>query len=423
MKEKTTASILIVGDELLTGTRVESNSKYISSVLQKEGIGVDTILTVGDDSDDIKNALSFIMEGPSRIIVVSGGLGPTIDDKTKSSLTSFFNLKLTINYDVYKDLANRYGEGSGGLLSKSLENQALQPEKALLIKNDIGSAYGFIIKEEGRFIIALPGVPSEMKVMMSNFVVTFLHQMDLISVKPYTGEIRIVGMKEADVVEELKVVEEEFGGKRYLSIAYYPHGIDVSVVFKSTNPDREEAKEMIDFLKKRSRSILGEHLYAFGEMSMEEVVSKMLRNRKLTLSIAESCTGGLVSRRIVDLPGASDILLGSAVAYSDPSKIEVLGVSEETLNEYGAVSSQTAEEMAAGARSLYGSDVAISTTGIAGPTGGTEEKPVGLVYVGYADKNDVVSEKYLFDDDREMVMKKSSQMALNLLRLRLLEWS
>jgi nicotinamide-nucleotide amidase len=418
--QKTKASILVVGDELLTGQKVESNSNYISEVLLGEGIKVENILTVGDTSEDIKKALEFLAKSKSSLIIVTGGLGPTIDDKTKTAISSHFNLKMTLNYDVYKDLADRYGT-KGGVLPESLERQALQPENALLIKNEIGSAYGFIIKDSGKFIIALPGVPREMKDMMSNFVLTFLHQVDLVSTRPQTEEIRVVGMKEAEVVEALKPLEEEFGGKRYFFMAYYPHGIDVSVRLISEDPDKEKAEELFDFIKKRARSLLGENLYTYGKMDMAEVISRMMKNRGLTLAVAESCTGGGVVKRIVNIPGASDFLLGSAVVYSNQSKVKLLSVSEETLKETGAVSPQTAEEMARGARELYGADIAISTTGIAGPGGGTEEKPVGLVYVGYADDSEVLSEEFNLEGDRDMLIRKASQMALNLLRLRLLD--
>jgi len=407
-------SILIIGDELLTGEKVESNSTYISNRLSEIGVDVGKIITVGDDEDNIISALDFCLS-KSCGVIVSGGLGPTSDDRTKDAICKFLNVVKTMHQEILDDIRERFAKRIIDMPESNVE-QAYQPNGAILLKNPIGTAYGFVLYKDDKAIITLPGVPSEMKIMMDEGVLPYLKEKGFGHSNIHILDARIVGLPESAIYDKVLPLREWAENKKSVSLAYYPHFIDVTVRVK-VGGDDDYAKSVFNEVKNILDECLGDRIYNYGLDGLEVVLGNHLREKVLTISTAESCTGGLVSDRIVSVPGSSDYFLGGVVSYSNEAKVSLLGVSQKTLDTYGAVSSETAVEMAVGAKNRFNSDIAISTTGIAGPTGGTPEKPVGLVYIGWTFRGETGSKKLMLGGmSRTRVRLYTSQMALELAR-------
>jgi nicotinamide-nucleotide amidase len=407
-------SILIIGDELLTGVKVESNSNYISNRLSDLGIDTQVILTIGDDENRIIEALKFCLN-VSNGVIVSGGLGPTSDDKTKTAICKFLNIGKIMHQEILDDMRERFSKRGIDMPQSNIE-QAYQPEGAILLKNPVGTACCFILYKDNKPIIALPGVPSEMVVILDESVLQFLKENGYGLVNLHILDARVVGLSESAVYDAVLPLRERIEKKEDVTLAYYPHFIDVTVRIKVRGEDDYAESIFTEAMGLLGRC-LGDRIYGYGPDGLEIVVGKHLKERRFTISAAESCTGGLVSDRIVSVPGSSDYFLGGVVSYSNEAKMSLLGVSQETLNTYGAVSHETAVEMAVDAKEKFKSDIAISTTGIAGPTGGTPEKPVGLVYIGWAFRDYSGSKELMLGGmNRTRVRLYSSQMALDLAR-------
>jgi len=407
-------SIIIIGDELLTGSKVDSNSTFISAKLAEIGVDVKTIMTVGDDEKEIIDALGFCVTRSDGVIV-SGGLGPTSDDKTKDAICKFVEVNMVEHKEILDDIKQRFSK-RGVDMPEPNKEQAYQPEGAILFRNPVGTAYGFEVYKDEKPIIALPGVPAEMKAIMVESVIPSLKEKGFGLSDLHILDAKVVGLAESAVYDAVGPLREWAEKRESICLAYYPHFVDVTVRVK-VRGEEEFAEKMFKEAKSILEDILGEKLYGYGEDGLEVVVGKLLRQNGMTISTAESCTGGLVSNRIVSVPGASDYFLGGVVAYSNEAKSNLLGVSEKTLSTFGAVSPETAEEMALGVRKKFASNIAVSTTGIAGPTGGTAEKPVGLVYVGWSYDNELGSKKLMLGEmTRDRVRLYTSQMALDVAR-------
>jgi nicotinamide-nucleotide amidase len=405
--------IVAVGTELLLGNIVNTNAQYLSQKLADLGIDVYYQLTVGDNlqrlSDTIKSSLMR-----SDLVITSGGLGPTVDDITKEGVSEALGLKLLPHEASIRKIEEIF-KTMGRTMTANNIKQGYIPEGAMILENDNGTAPGVLIEKNGKIIIMLPGPPKELYPMFENKVLPYLRTKVHSTIR--SRMLRVIGVGESAAEDMLK---EIFNAQTNPTIAPYAKEGEVHLRITAKTDTIEEADQLIDEMEDRVKAILGENIYGQDEESLEEVVLKLLQERKMTLSLAESCTGGLIASRLTDVAGASESLMYGVVSYSNEAKIKILGVKEETIRNYGAVSSQTAEEMAAGAKRINGTDIGISITGIAGPGGGSADKPVGLCYIGIAIGDTVKTYKNMFNGNRKRIKWNSGSRALDLLRRELL---
>ncbi|MGB5106953.1 MAG: competence/damage-inducible protein A [Candidatus Zixiibacteriota bacterium] len=409
------AEIIIVGEEILSGQTIDSNSAYIARKLANVGIEVVHKTTVGDRHDDMTEAIKTAWNR-SAVTIMTGGLGPTTDDLTKNAICAAFDRKLVLQDEVLKKLEELHRSRNIKMPAMA-QSQALQPQGADLLNNPVGTAPGIVFQDSERFFAALPGVPAEMEALIDQSIIPYL------SKRPGRNHIvmrriRTIGVTETGIAELITDLEPRTDKVR---LAYLPSykGVDLRVT--SISPNETEAIEAADSLAKAITSRIGDYVFTTGDESMPEIVGALLRAKGKTVATAESCTGGLIAKMLTDMAGSSDYFRGSVVSYANEVKEKVLSVPKEVLATKGAVSHEVAEAMAVGVLKLAGADYAISVTGIAGPGGGTAEKPVGLVYVGYADKGGKVSsEKLSLFGTRERIRERSTMMALDILRRKLL---
>ncbi|MHB1391851.1 MAG: competence/damage-inducible protein A [Clostridia bacterium] len=407
------SEIVAVGTELLLGDIVNTNAQYLSRKLADLGIDVFYHLAVGDNlqrlSDTIKTSLQRC-----DLVITSGGLGPTVDDLTKEGVADALGLKLLPDEASIKKIENFFKAIDRPMTANNLK-QGYIPEGATILENNNGTAPGVLIEKDGKIVIMLPGPPKELYPMFEDKVLPYLRTKVHCTIK--SRMLRVIGVGESAAEDMLK---EIFHSQTNPTIAPYAKDGEVHLRITAKTDTIEEADRLIDQVENKVQAILGENIYGYDEETLEEVVLKLLVDRNLTLSLAESCTGGLIASRLTDVPGASASLMCGTVSYSNDSKIKILGVKEDTIKKYGAVSSQTAEEMAAGAKRLSGTDIGLSITGIAGPDGGSAEKPVGLCCIGIAMGDTVRAHKFFFPGNRKRIKWNSSSRALDLLRRELL---
>ena len=397
------AGIISVGNELLMGFTLDSNSTWIARKLLDLGIKVDLKLTIADNEGEILEAFKTL-SSRCDVILCTGGLGPTSDDVTKSAYCDFIQAGLELNEDYLEELKKKF-EDRQLVMSDSNREQAMVPDKGETIPNSLGSALGLKYVNEENHIYVMPGVPSEMKRMMEETVLPELEQLPRDELHVTT--IRLTGIMESALYDQVKDLLND----NIVKVAFLPGflGVDVRLMSRDKDSLLELSGQFFDRL--------GNYVYAEDWETLEDAVGRLLIERGLTLATAESCTGGLLGNRITNVAGSSEYYLGGIVSYSDSAKMNLLGVSQETLKEFGAVSEETAQEMALGARRVLQSDVGVSITGIAGPTGGTEDKPVGLVYIAVDVAGDVAVRKFVFSEDRRYNKELSAQAALNLVRM------
>lgn len=397
------AGIISVGNELLMGFTLDSNSTWIARKLLDLGIKVDLKLTIADNEGEILEAFKTL-SSRCDVILCTGGLGPTSDDVTKSAYCDFIQAGLELNENYLEELKKKF-EDRQLVMSDSNREQAMVPDKGETIPNSLGSALGLKYVDKENHIYVMPGVPSEMKRMMDETVLPELEQLPRDELHVTT--IRLTGIMESALYDQVKDLLND----NIVKVAFLPGflGVDVRLMSRDKDSLLELSGQFFDRL--------GNYVYAEDWETLEDAVGRLLIERGLTLATAESCTGGLLGNRITNVAGSSEYYLGGIVSYSDAAKMNLLGVSQETLKEFGAVSEETAQEMAAGARRVLQSDVGVSITGIAGPTGGTEDKPVGLVYIAVDVAGDVAVRKFVFSEDRRYNKELSAQAALNLVRM------
>lgn len=403
------AEIMAVGTEVLMGDIVNTNAQYIARRLADLGIGVYYHSAVGDNSDRLKDSFAL---GFSRVelIIATGGLGPTKDDLTKETAAAYFNQKLILHEESYLML-KQYFEKQGREVSENNKKQAYMPEGSVVLPNPNGTAPGCILKEGDKILVLLPGPPREMKPMFENYVVPYLEKyQDSILVSKV---LRICGIGEGHMVEKIAHIIDNQSNP---TVAPYAKEGEVTLRITAKAENKVEAKRLIEPMEREIRNILGEDIYAVGETTLEDVVGELLVNKKLTISTAESCTGGMLSGRLINYPGISASYLEGVVTYSNEAKMKYLGVKEETLDSFGAVSEETAREMAEGIAKAAGTDIGVSVTGIAGPGGGTEDKPVGLVYVGLYIRGKVEVKKLNLSGDRQKVRNRTVVTVLDWIR-------
>lgn len=407
------AVILSTGDELMSGRVVDTNSAHIADKLAALGIEVVAVLKVGDSREKLLWALRQAA-GLGDLIIGTGGLGPTADDLTAEAVAEFLGRKLRLSDGIAEALKKRF-ESRGLPWTPNNLKQALFPEGAEVLPNPLGTAPGFRVSiGEGKTLIWLSGVPREMDAMLEETVLPWISRRHETAEAIWACTFKIHGLTESRLDAILRPVS--LGARARLSFrAHFP---DLSL--RLTVRGGEEGKQRLAELKARIEGLIGPYIYAEGEETLEEVVGKLLLQKGWSLALAESCTGGYISHRITRVAGSSAYFKGAAVAYSPGSKIRFLGVNAFTLEQHGAVSQETAREMAEGIRREAGADVGLSATGIAGPGGGSPQAPVGTVWLGLARREQVEARLFRFAGDREQVILGASQAALNWLRIVLL---
>ena len=407
------AEIITVGTEILLGDILNTNCRYLSRELAAMGIEMYYQITVGDNEERLLKTLDESLNR-SDIVICTGGLGPTEDDITKEVCAKYFGYELELHKPSLDAMIERF-KHMNRVPTKNNEKQAYFPKEAYILKNDNGTAPGCIMEKEGKMIVVLPGPPREMESMFENYVKPYLSKLtdDVIE----SEVLRIIGVGESKVENDiLDIIDSQTNP----TIATYAKGYECTLRITAKAKSVEEAKELIKPMSDEMKRRFGQSLYATGETSIEEVVAKMLVENNLKIAVAESCTGGMVSASLINYPGISSVFMEGCVTYSNEAKMKSLGVKKETLDVYGAVSDKCAKEMASGVAARYNTNIGIATTGIAGPDGGTDEKPVGLVYFGIYINGKVISKKYVFNGDRQGVRERATRTILNDLRLELL---
>ena len=405
--------IITVVTEILLGDILNTNCRYLSRELAAMGIEMYYQITVGDNEERLLKTLEESLNR-SDIVICTGGLGPTEDDITKEVCAKYFGYELELHKPSLDAMIERF-KHMNRVPTKNNEKQAYFPKEAYILKNDNGTAPGCIMEKEGKMIVVLPGPPREMESMFENYVKPYLSKLtdDVIE----SEVLRIIGVGESKVENDiLDIIDSQTNP----TIATYAKGYECTLRITAKAKSVEEAKELIKPMSDEMKRRFGQSLYATGETSIEEVVSKMLVENNLKIAVAESCTGGMVSASLINYPGISSVFMEGCVTYSNEAKMKSLGVKKETLDVYGAVSDKCAKEMASGVAARYNTNIGIATTGIAGPDGGTDEKPVGLVYFGIYINGKVISKKYVFNGDRQGVRERATRTILNDLRLELL---
>ena len=372
------AEIITIGDELLQGQVINTNATIIARELGNIGVETSWITTVGDRAEDIYFSLSkaFVR---AKVVVVTGGLGPTPDDLTKPVITKFFDTYLELREDLLDIIKDRF-EKRGITPPETLEDQAMFPAGAQALSNPLGTAPGIYFVKDDRHVFAVPGVPSEMENILKEFILPKLRGV-LGSGSYHQRMLKISGVGESYILSKIASLDALY---ELVKLAFLPgmFGLDLRLTARSA--DSLEAEAQLAQAEGWIRNAVGDYIYSAEGDSIEAVIGKILVNRSQTIAIAESCTGGLVAHLITNIPGSSDFFERGVVTYSNRAKVELLGISQGTIDQCGAVSEEVAEAMAEHVRDRNGTDWGVSTTGIAGPSGGTEEKPVGTVWVGIA---------------------------------------
>ncbi|SDK03634.1 competence/damage-inducible protein A [Natronincola ferrireducens] len=408
------AEIIAVGTEILLGDIVNTNAQYVAKSLADMGIFVYHQSVVGDNWERIKKAYETAFERV-ELVITTGGLGPTKDDLTKEVAADYFGKNLMLDEASLESMKG-YLLGRNQPITEGNKKQAYFPEGAIILENHHGTAPGCIIEEKGKILILLPGPPREMMPMFSKQVIPHLSKYQegyLVS-----KTLRVCGIGESYMEEMIKDIVEVQNNP---TIAPYAKEGEVTLRITASGKNLEEAKALIDPMEREVRIRLGNHIYGEGETSLEETIGKLLIDNHLTIATAESCTGGLLAGRIVNVPGISSVFTEGVITYSNSSKIKLLGVKEKTLEEHGAVSKETAVEMAEGVAKLGNTDIGIAITGVAGPGGGTKEKPVGLIYVGLYIKGNTYTKQINFKGDRQRLRNFAVTQALCWLRKVLME--
>lgn len=406
------AEIISTGTELLLGQIVDTNARFLAEKLAELGMDLFFQSTVGDNQARIAETLQHALDR-ADLVIMTGGLGPTSDDLSREAVAEAMNLELRLDENALEEL-KAFFHARGREMPEMNIKQALFPAGARIIPNPRGTAPGFIVEQNDKMICVLPGPPREMMPMFVERIVPFLKGKAGNTGRHIVSRVfRLVGIGESSVEEAVKDMVENQSNP---TIGFLAPGGEVLIRLTVKADSLEKAEAILAEPEKEIKERLGSYIYGTDADTLEKVVAQQLMEKGLTFATAESCTGGLIAKRLTEIPGISSSFLAGIVSYSNEAKMKLLGVSETTLAQFGAVSAETAVEMAAGARNVAGSDLAISVTGIAGPGGGTPEKPVGLVYIGFADQKAAKAYRYIFSGDREGIRLQTANTALNLVR-------
>ncbi|MDO4300840.1 MAG: competence/damage-inducible protein A [Clostridia bacterium] len=402
------AEIIAVGTEILLGDILNSNARFIAQELARLGITCHYQTVVGDNYGRLLDTVTLAFSR-ADIVITSGGLGPTDDDITKEVMADYFGRKLELHEPTWEKIL-KYLEGRD-YIAESNKKQAVIPEGAVVFENNNGLAAGCAIEQNGKTAVILPGPPNEIIPMFKESVRPYLEKKQEVTI--ISHELHLSGIGESAAAE---AVEELMQKSTNPTIAPYAKNNEMLFRITARGKDSEECNAVIKPVIDEIYSRLGRYIYGNEEETLESAVMKDIISRNMTVATAESCTGGMVAARLINYPGASQAFINGMVTYTDESKHRLLGVSNDTLEKYGAVSPQTAEEMCLGVAKASGTDIGLSTTGIAGPGGGTKEKPVGLVYIGVAINGRVIVKKLLNKGSRERIRTASAAAVLELLR-------
>jgi len=404
------AEIIATGTELLSGGVLDTNSLYLSDALML--IGIETVFktVVGDAEKDMEDAL---LRARDRVdlAIVTGGIGPTEDDITRKVVAKIAKKRLVLNEDALKAIHTKLA-GRGKEFLSSNDRQALIPAGARLLRNPAGIAPGFFIEEDSFFLAVLPGVPREMRAMYSEVLRPELEERFGSKIFTTRRILRTCGMSESAVNQAILDIQRR--GKPVIGLTAKETGVDIRIIAREGSAEKSQA--LVARTEAAIREKLGDSVYSVDNQELEEVVGALLKQRTLRLAVAESCTGGLIGARITNIAGSSGYFERGAVVYSDQAKTEMLDVPQDLIERHGAVSSEVAAAMAQGIQRAARTDLGLAVTGIAGPGGGTETKPVGLVYMALASAHGVKTAEHRFLGDREQVRFRTSQMALDMVR-------
>jgi nicotinamide-nucleotide amidase len=407
------AKLITIGDEILIGQVLNTNAAFIGEGLLSIGIKLERITTIGDNEEKIISALQRALE-EYDVVIITGGLGPTHDDITKKVLVNFFHTELIMNDQVLNHVK--------GILQKRKiqvsainEEQALVPKNCKVLFNEVGTAPGMQFDYNGKDIFVMPGVPHEMRHLMNTHIIPYLREKNTDIIQ--TKTLLTTGIPESSLFSLLGDIND-LTKNADLAFLPSPRGVRIRIMIKNSNETfaSNELSRIENIIRERANRFI----YGEGKTEIEEIIGELLKSRNLKLAVAESCTGGLIANRITDISGSSQYFERGVVTYSNESKHSVLNVPMEVIQEKGAVSEEVAILMAKGVREISGVDIGISTTGIAGPTGGSELKPVGLIWIGYSDKSETFAKSFNLGGDRLVFKERASQTALDILRKQLL---
>ncbi len=404
------AEILTIGNEIVTGLVADTNSGVITRRLDSLGISVTRHVSVGDDKEEIAEALKQALERVDCVIL-TGGLGPTHDDITKQVLCRFFNSGLVTDAEVKRRIDSIF-QSRGIETPQAAYTQAEVPEKATILHNAQGTAPGLLFEKNGKRVYSLPGVPLEAEHLLETYIVPHLE--NLSTVKVQHRILKTTSSPESVLWEEIGPVSPF---EKYVKVASLPSLLGVRIRFTASGKDSKETTAQLDAAEKLLREKIDHHIFAVDDETLEGNIGDLLKKKKGTLAVAESCTGGLIGNRLTNVSGSSEYFLEGAVTYSNEAKQIRLGVDPALIEAHGAVSEEVATAMAEGIRQKSGSDFGLAVTGIAGPTGGTPDKPVGLTFIAVTGPQGTRCEQFRFHQDRVRNKERAAQAALNLLRL------
>jgi nicotinamide-nucleotide amidase len=404
------AEIINIGDEILIGQITNTNSVWLAQQFNFLGIAVRRMTTIGDEEQMIIDSLEKAF-GENDLVIMTGGLGPTKDDITKKVLVNYFQTELVFNQEVYDQL-NGWFVARGREFNEANQTQCYVPANCKVLMNKWGTAPAMLFEKEGKYLVSLPGVPTEMKNLFTSYIIPFVQQH--FNLPPLIHRsFNIEGIPESELMKTIGSWEDHLPST--IKLAYLPSAGIVKLRMSSMNLDGK-AEQLIAEESKKLHAIIGEEIFGYEEESLEMVIKELLLKRNQTLTAAESCTGGYLAHKITSVPGISQVFPGSFVTYDYWVKTDVLGVKKQTLEQFGAVSKEVVTEMAQGAQRVLKTDYAIALSGIAGPSGGMPDKPVGTVWIAWATPDHIITKKYSFPGDRNSNIHMSYQKALNVLR-------
>ena len=411
-KDRVKVEIITIGDEILIGQIVDTNSAWMATELNKCGFELAQITSVHDDTNHIVESLQMALKR-ADVVLFTGGIGPTKDDITKQTLTKFFNTKLVFDQSVIQNIEQLFSTRPNFVLNELTRLQAMVPEDCTVIQNVVGTAPLTWFERDGKVVVSMPGVPYEMKNAMSTEIIPRLQKHFKTPVL-FHKNVQVYGYGESSLA--LLIADWENELPEFISLAYLPNSGIVKLRLSGLLDDSLALEFAMNQQIDKLKNILGSAIIAFEDIPIEKLIGNILISKGLMVATAESCTGGNIAHKFTLIPGSSEYFKGSVVAYSNEVKVNVLGVSVDDLEVHGAVSQEVVEQMADGVRKLLKTDVSIATSGIAGPTGGTTEKPVGTVWISVSSAEKTVSREFRFGSLREQNIIRSTQAALVMLK-------
>lgn len=403
--------IISIGDELLYGKTINTNAAWIGEQLSMIGFEIERVSTISDSEQAIRNTVQTAMQHHT-IVLITGGLGPTNDDITKHVLCDMFETKLVFHEPAFATI-NAFLKSRNGEMNENNRSQAMLPVDAYLVPNECGTAWGMWFEKLNSIVISMPGVPFEMKHMMQTYIIPKLQESFVLPPIVHR-HVLCTGIAEAKLAHVIAQWESQLPA--CIHLAYLPSPGIVKLRLTAIGVEVQQAKHIIAQQEAALLPIIQEYVYGYDNQTLEEIIGELLLKKHATISTAESCTGGNIAKTIVQVPGSSQYYKGSIIAYCNDIKIDKLEVSQDLLVEYGEVSKQVVEAMAANCKRICKTEYAIATTGIAGPTGGTDQNPVGTVWIAVATPSNIYSQKFLFGEHRERTIQRSTIAALNVLQ-------